>query len=85
MGQLMDVWAASTCRPPWACAHTLLVDVGFHLFLAFLLVSLGALGVPPAMSCGSGQCHTDTLAPGSWVLSSGVCLGPDGGVRWRVQ
>ena len=67
------------------CVHTLLVDVGFHFFLAFLLVSLGALGVPPAMSCGSGQCHTDTLAPESWVLSSGVCLGPDGGVRWRVQ
>lgn len=65
--------------------HTLLVDVGFHLFLVFLLVSLGALGVPPAMSCGSGQCHADTSAPGSWVRSSGVCLGPDGGVRWRAR
>ena len=29
------------------CVHTLLVDVGFQLFLVFLLVSLGALGVPP--------------------------------------
>ena len=66
------------------CVRTLLVDVGFHSFLVSLSVSLGALGLPPTVSCGSRQCHIDTLAPG-WVPSSGVCLGPDGGVRWGVR